>query len=326
MTLMGRYLIHRSLHMVITLFAMATLMFFLFRMLPGDPTATVISPALYPKAQEAMRAQFGLDKPLLEQYLAYLGNLAVLDFGFSFQTSRPVWEALQGRLVNTLVLILPSMIAAYALGAILGALIAWYRGGKAEVGLVFGATALQSAPVFWLGMLAILVFSIKLDLFPVGHIVTPGRFPDPTWRMYFTADFLHHLALPFIINTLYQLCFPLLLMRSTMLATVGEDYIELARMKGLSERRVLFGHAMRNSLLPLATTLPMILGWAVAGSVVIETVFSWPGLGLLMVEAVGQADYPVVQAAFLLIAVLTVLGTFMADLLYGLLDPRIVYS
>jgi len=127
------------------------------------------------------------------------------------------------------------------------------------------------------------------------------------------------------VNTAYQICFPLLLMRSTMLSTIGEDYIELARMKGLSERRVLYAHAMRNSLLPLATTLPMILGWAVAGSVVIETVFSWPGLGLLMVEAVSQSDYPLVQGSFLLIAILTVLGTFVADLLYGLLDPRIVY-
>lgn len=323
---MAGYLLRRGFHMAITLVAMAVLMFFMFRLLPGDPTATVISPALHPDAQAAMRAQFGLDKPLMEQFFIYLANLAVLDFGYSFQTSRPVWDMIEGRLVNTLLLILPSMLAAYLIGAILGAMIAWRRGGKSEVAIVFAATAFQSAPVFWVGMLAILFFSINLDLFPVGHIVTPGRFPEPTWAMYFTADFFHHLALPFLVNTLYQLCFPLLLMRSTMLATIGEDYIELARMKGLSERRVLFSHAMRNSMLPLATTLPMILGWAVAGSVVIETVFSWPGLGLLMVEGVAASDYPVVQAAFLLTAVLTVLGTFAADLLYGALDPRIVYD
>lgn len=323
---MAGYLLRRFWHMVLTLFAMATLMFFLFRLLPGDPTATVISPSLYPKAQEAMRQQFGLDRPLFEQYLIYLSNLLVLDFGFSFQTNRPVFEMIQGRLLNTLLLILPSMLAAYLLGAVIGAIAAWKRGSAGEVSLVFTATALQSAPLFWLGMLAILLFSIKLDLFPIGHIVTPGLFPEQDWRMYLSADFLHHLALPFLVNTLYQLCFPLLLMRSTMLSTIGEDYIELARMKGLSERRVLFGHAARNALLPLATTLPMILGWAVAGSVVIETVFSWPGLGLLMIEAISRADYPVAQAAFLLIAVLTVFGTFIADLLCGLLDPRIVYA
>jgi peptide/nickel transport system permease protein len=143
--------------------------------------------------------------------------------------------------------------------------------------------------------------------------------------MYFTLDFLHHLTLPFLVNTAYQLCFPLLLMRSSMLTAVGEDYVEFARLKGVPERQVLYRHAMRNSLLPVATTIPMILGWAVAGSVVIETVFSWPGLGLLMVEGVERSDYPVVQAAFFLIAVLTILGTFAADLLCGALDPRIVY-
>ena len=300
--------------------------FFMFRLLPGDPTATVISPALYPKAQEALRQQFGLDRPLLEQYFVYMKNLAFFDFGISFHTTRPVSEAIQGRLLNTILLVLPSMIAAYIAGGLVGAMVAWRRGSKFETILVLVATAFQSAPVFWLGMLAILYFSIQLDMFPVGHIVSPGMFPEANWDMYFSLDFLHHLALPFFVNALYQFCFPFLLMRSSMLSTIGEDYIELARMKGLKENRILFGHAMRNSLLPLATTLPMILGWAVAGSVVIETVFSWPGLGLLMVEAVGRADYPMVQASFLLIAVLTVVGTFVADMLYGLLDPRIVYN
>ncbi|MBL4786315.1 MAG: ABC transporter permease [Cohaesibacteraceae bacterium] len=323
---MSAFLLKRFWHMCLTLFVMITLMFFMFRMLPGDPTATVISPALYPKAQEALRAQFGLDKPLWEQYFIYLKNLATLDFGISFHTRRPVADAIEGRLLNTVLLILPSMLAAYLAGAIMGAVVAWRRGSRFETILVLVATAFQATPVFWLGMLAILLFSIKLDLFPIGHLVTPGMFPQNTLKMYISADFLHHLALPFIVNALYQFCFPFLLMRSSMLATIGEDYIELARMKGLTERRILFGHAMRNSMLPLATTLPMILGWAVAGSVVIETVFSWPGLGLLMVEAVGRSDYPMVQASFLLIAVLTIAGTFISDLIYGFLDPRIVYK
>ncbi len=323
---MSTFWLHRLWQSALTLLVMLTLMFFMFRMLPGDPTATVISPALYPKAQETLRAQFGLDRPLWEQYLVYLENLASFDFGLSFHTGRPVAEEIGGRLVNTILLVFPSMIVAYGLGALVGAIVGWRRGSKIETILVFLSTSLQSAPVFWLSMLAILFFSIRLDLFPVGHIVSPGMFPEETWRMYVSLDFLHHLALPFLVNTLYQFCFPFLLMRSSLLATVGEDYIELARMKGLSDRRVLYNHAARNSLLPLATTLPMTLGWAVAGSVVIETVFSWPGLGLLMVEAVGRSDYPVVQAAFLLIAVLTVAGTLIADLLYTLLDPRIVHQ
>ena len=323
---MRQFLIKRIWHALLTLFVMVSVMFFMFRMLPGDPTATVISPALYPKAQEALKAQFGLDRPLHEQYFIYLRNLLVFDFGISFHTLRPVAGEIGNRLINTLVLILPSMVVAYAIGAFAGAMVAWKRGSKVEGFLVLLATALQSTPVFWLGMLAILFFSIRLDMFPVGHIVSPGKFPEANLQMYLSLDFLHHLALPFMVNVAYQFCFPFLLMRSTMLSTIGEDYIELARMKGVPENRILYHHAMRNSMLPLATTLPMILGWAVAGSVVIETVFSWPGLGLLMVEAVGRWDYPVVQAAFLLIAVLTVGGTLLADLMYGILDPRITYK
>jgi len=321
-----QYILRRLFHMVITLFAIMTVMFFMFRLLPGDPTMTVISSAMYPKAQEAMRAQFGLDKPLIEQYLIFLKNYAVLDFGYSFHSSRQVSELLAGRIFNTVILILPSLILAYVLGAFLGALMGWYRGGRLEGVLVFTSTALQAAPVFWLAMLAILFFSINLGWFPPGHLTTPGMFPDQDYRMYLSWDFLHHLALPFIVHTLYQICFPLLLMRSSMLTTIGEDFVEFARIKGLPERKILFGHAARDSLLPVATTMPMILSWALAGSVVIETVFSWPGLGLMMIEGVQRSDFPVVQAAFFLIAVLTIIGTFAADLLYGLLDPRIVYD
>ncbi|MCA0402065.1 MAG: ABC transporter permease [Proteobacteria bacterium] len=323
---MTSFLLRRLGFMLLTLFVMASAMFFLFRLLPGDPTATVISPALHPDAQAVLKARFGLDKPLWQQYLAYIANLARLDFGYSFETARPVSEVIGDRLANTLLLLLPSLIAAYVVGALIGAFIAWRRAGALDTIIVVLATALQSAPVFWVGMMAILFFSLHLDLFPVGHIVTPGRQMEPGLMGYLDPDVLHHLALPFFVNFAYQLCFPLLLMRTSMLATIGEDFIDLARMKGLSERKVLMRHAMRNALLPLATTLPMLLGWAVAGSVVIETVFSWPGLGLLMVGAVERNDYPVVQACFMLSALLTVMGTFIADLLYGALDPRIAYE
>jgi peptide/nickel transport system permease protein len=320
------YIAQRLAYMVLTLFVMATLMFFLFRLLPGDPTMTVISSALNPKAQEEMKRQFGLDKPLQAQYLSYLKAAVSLDFGFSFHHSRRVSDMISGRMFNTVILILPAMIAAYALGAFGGAAIAWRRGSRVEVGAVALSSMLQSAPVFWLSMLAIFLLAVHVPVFPLGHIVTPGmHYGKSPWAVYFSLDFLHHLALPFIVTTLYNVCFPLLLMRSSMLETFGEDFIELCRMKGLPKRRVIYRHAMRNSLLPIATTIPLVLGWAVAGSVVIETVFSWPGLGLLMIESIQRSDYPVVQACFLLIAVLTITGNFVADLLYGALDPRIVY-
>ncbi|NNG01836.1 MAG: ABC transporter permease [Desulfobacteraceae bacterium] len=324
---MLKYLVNRILFMVLTIYVLATLMFFMFRLLPGDPTMTVISSAMSPKAQEAMKRQYGLDKPLYRQYTAYLNNIVHLDFGYSFQHSRRVSQMIAGRMLNTLLLILPSMIAAYALGVIMGAFIAYKRGGRTEISSVILATAFQSAPVFWIGMLCIFIFSVHLDIFPLGHILSPGmHYGKSALAKYLSLDFFHHFALPFTVITAYNICFPMLLMRSSMLETFGEDFIELCKMKGMGEKRIIYKHAMRNSFLPIATTLPLILGWAVAGSVVIETVFSWPGLGLLMVEAVQCSDYPVVQACFLMIAVLTIVGNFVADLLYGILDPRIVYK
>jgi peptide/nickel transport system permease protein len=322
---MKKYIAKRVFFMAFSLFTLATLMFFMFRCLPGDPTMTVISSALNPKTQEAMRRQFGLDKPLSDQYIAYLTNTAKLDFGYSFQHARRVGEMISGRLTNTLILTVPSLILAYGLGILGGAFIAWRRGTKIEIGTIILSTAFSSAPVFWIGMLGILIFSVKLDLVPIGHIVSPGVHHTSSLGMYFSFDFLHHLALPLTVTTLYYACFPLLLMRSSMLEVFGEDFIELCRMKGLSEKQIVYRHAMRNSLLPVATTIPLIAGWAVAGSVVIETVFSWPGLGRLMVEGVQRSDYPVVQACFLLIAVITIVGNFFADLLYGVLDPRVTY-
>jgi len=323
---MKKYIIQRIILMGFTLFMVATLMFFLFRLLPGDPTMTVLSPALNPEAQKAMKHQFGLDKPLYQQYFAYLKNTAMLDFGYSFQHSRPVSELISGRLGNTLVLVLTAIILSYLLGIFGGALIAWRRGSKVEIGAVIISTTFQSAPVFWVGLMAILVFSVKLNLFPIGHIVTPGLYRTMSLSVYFTGDFLHHLILPLTVTTLYYTCFPLLLMRGSMLEVFGEDFIELCRMKGLREGEIIYKHAMRNSLLPIATTIPFILGRAVAGQVVIETVFSWPGLGLLMIGAIQRSDYPIAQACFLLIALIAIVGNFFADLLYGLLDPRIVYK
>jgi peptide/nickel transport system permease protein len=287
---------------------------------------TVMSPALNPEAREAMLHHFGLDKPLYVQYLVYLKNIVKIDFGYSFNSSRPVSEMIYVRLANTLVLVLSGIILSYVIGVFGGAFISWRRGSNTEIGAVILATAFQSAPVFWVGLMAIMIFSVRLDLFPMGHIVTPGLYRTMSIGVYFSIDFLYHLFLPLMVTTLYYLCFPLLLMRSSMIEVFGQDFIELCRMKGLSERQIIYKHAMRNSLLPIATTIPFNLGRAVAGQVVVETVFSWPGIGLLMMEAILKSDYPVAQASFLLIAVITIVGNFLTDILYGLLDPRIVYK
>ncbi|MFI4986142.1 MAG: ABC transporter permease [Alphaproteobacteria bacterium] len=321
-----KYLAGRMLSAAGTFFVLATLLFILFRLVPGDPTLTVLSPALSPEVQADLRQRFGLDQPMAVQYALYLGNIVTAHFGTSFGRGVPVVDLLGERVVNTLILMLPALVLAYGLGIAGGALIAWKRGSRLERSVTLFAIMFRAAPVFWICIVFIAVFSIRLGLFPSGHMLTPGAGASEGLGQYLSLDFVHHLALPLIVMTLYYGCYPLLVMRTSMLEVLGDDFIDLCKAKGLSEGRVVFRHALRASLLPIATSVSLLAAYAVAGSVLVEAVFSWPGVGRLMVEAVLDSDYPVAQAAFLLIALLTVLGNLAADMLYGFIDPRIRHS
>lgn len=317
------YVLKRLALALATIFFLASVMFALFRMLPGDPTLSVLSPALAPEVQAELRQRFGLDRPLLEQYLRYVGNLLVGQFGVSFHRGVPVSQLVGHYLVNTIVLMLPALVLAYALGIAVGALLAWKRGSRLDTTVTTLAMVFRAAPIFWIAIIFISVFSVRLGVVPSGHMRTPGSAVAGMLGTFVSLDFLHHLILPMTVMVLYYGCYPLLVMRTSMLEVMGEDFIDLCRAKGLSERRVIFTHAVRASLLPIATSVSLLAAYVVAGSVLVETVFSWPGLGRLMVQAVTDSDYPVAQATFLLIAVLVVLGNLAADLLYGFLDPRI---
>jgi peptide/nickel transport system permease protein len=319
------YLLKRVVLAILTILFLATILFILFRMLPGDPTMTVLSPALSPEVQQEMRHRFGLDRPMIEQYFIYIKKTFSGDFGISFQHGIKVSVIIAERFWNTIFLTVPSLFLAYLLGIIIGAYIAWRRGSKTEVAIIVGSIVFRSAPIFWMAMIFILVFATYLHLFPGAHMRTPGYIGVGTFDTFFSIDFLNHLILPMSCSAIYYGCYPLLIMRTSMLEVLGEDFIDLAKAKGLSELRVIFKHAMRTSLLPIATSVSLLGAYAMAGSVLVETVFSWPGLGRLMVSAVVYSDYPLAQGTFLLIGVLTVLGNLMADILYGILDPRIRY-
>jgi peptide/nickel transport system permease protein len=319
------YLLKRLGLAAATVFFLATVMFALFRLLPGDPTLTVLSPALSPEVQADLRRRFGLDRPVLEQYVRYVASLLVGNFGVSFHRGVPVSQLLGSRLLNTIVLMLPSLVLAYTLGIAVGAVMAWRRGSRIETATTTAAMVFRSAPIFWVSIIFISVFAVRLGVFPSGHMRTPGTEPGGVLATFVSLDFLHHLLLPMLVMAVYYGCYPLLVMRAAMLEVLGEDFIDLCKAKGLSERRVIFKHALRASLLPIATSVSLLGAYVVAGSVLVEQVFSWPGLGRLMVQAVTDSDYPVAQATFLLIAVLVVLGNLLADVLYGLLDPRIRY-
>jgi peptide/nickel transport system permease protein len=319
------YILKRLILAVFTLYFLASVLFILFRMLPGDPTMTVLSSALDPDVQQEMRHRFGLDRPLIEQYVIYLKNLVTGEFGVSFQHGVKAFDIIAEKFWNTIFLMVPAFILVFFLGITLGSYVAWKRGAFIEKAVVTGSMVLRSAPDFWVGIVFIFIFAIKLDIFPTGHMRTPGYSATGTFDIFFSLDYLYHLALPLLMMTLYYCCYPLLVMRTAMLEVLGEDFIDLCQAKGLSKKRVIFKHAMRASLLPIATSIALLGAYATAGSVLIETVFSWPGLGRLMVQSVIYSDYPVAQACFLLIGVMVVCGNLLSDLLYGILDPRIRY-
>lgn len=320
---MQEYIIRRVLYTLMTLFAVATILFILFRMIPGDPTAQVISPALDEAAQARLKKAFGLDQPLHLQYLLYLKNTVTLDWGRSFSSARPVFDILIYRFWNTLFLMGASICFTLVVGIGLGMIMAWRRNSPLDLGSTLGALVLQSAPPFVTGILFLIILSYRLDLFPTGGMLTPGVRLPPGFALLFNKDFLHHLILPALTVSFYYLATPMLIMRDSMLEVLGSDFIEMAKAKGLAPRVVMVKHAARNALLPVLTVSSVLIGIAIGGQVIVEQVFSWPGMGQLMVEAASSHDYPVAQASFFLLAVLTILLNLLSDIAYCYLDPRI---
>lgn len=316
----------RFAQMLLVLWAVATLLFFLFRLMPGDPTLAYIDTTFTAEQQEALKRQFGLDRSLIEQYLIYFGNLLQGEFGTSFRIKKPVFDVIFEVLPNTLALTALSITIAYVFGVLVGAWLAWKRGSAAEaVGIPLVLT-LRAAPEFWLGMVLLAVFAFGLGWFPSGGANSAGVTFGSTFERLTSTDFLRHLVLPAATLALYLQGLPLLLMRSNMLDVLQEDYVMMARMKGLPEWRIILLHAARNALLPVVTAFALGLGASVGGNVVVETVFSWPGLGRVLVDAVAASDYPLAQGAFMFIAFILIVMNFVADLLYSVLDPRVSHG
>lgn len=320
---MTTYLLRRLLSALFTLLGVAVILFVLFRMMPGDPTAQVLSPALDEAAQNRLKQAFGLDLPLWQQFLIYLKNMATLEWGRSFTSGQPVAQLLGLWLVNTVLLMSAGLTLAIACGVVLGIFMAARRGGALDHGATVVGLVFQASPPFVIGLLLLIGFSYQLEFFPSGGMFTAGTNPGSTWEIVASRDFLEHLALPTLTITALYVATPMLVMRDSMLEVLGSDYVEFARAKGLRPIRVLFRHAARNALLGVVTVSSLIVGFAIGGQVVVETVFSWPGMGKAMVDAALQHDYPVAQAAFFLMAAVVILLNFLTDLSYSLLDPRI---
>ena len=320
------YVLRRLLYMLITLFAVASILFLLFRLLPGEATMQVISPAMDEAVQKRMKAAFGLDLPLWQQYFVYLKNLVTLEWGRSFVSAQEVTAIIAYRFWNTLLLMLTGLCLTLALGIGLGIWMAWRRNGPLDVGGTIVSLIFQAAPPFITGLLLLMVLSYRLGIFPTGGMYPPGQRPDSLLDLLFMPAFWERIVLPTITVGMYYLATPMLVMRDSMLEVLGSDYIELARAKGLRPSRVMFRHAARNALLGVVTLASIMVGFAVGGQVVVESLFSWPGMGQLMVESAAAHDYPVAQGTFLMLAILVIGLNFLTDILYSYLDPRIKMS
>lgn len=299
-----------------------TLNFFLPRFMPGNPLALLagVDVGLMTAEERAdVLARAGLDRPLLEQYVDYWGDLLRGDLGYSYRQKRPISEMLLAALPWTLLLTGAALLISSILGIILGAISAWRRAGPLDITLLWGMIALNSLPSFWLGMLLISVVSVRWGLLPSYGAVTPASGYQGWERV---VDIAEHAALPVFSLAVVSIPNVYITMRYSMLSVLGEDFIRTARAKGLRDSAVLFRHVLRNALAPVVTVLALRLGFAFGGTVVVETVFSYPGLGRLIFESVGGRDYPVMQAAFLLFTVAVLLSNLLADLLYPLIDPR----
>ncbi len=310
-------------HLLLVLWAVTTLTFVLFRLMPGDPTLNFLSPTFSEETRAALLKGFGLDKPLWQQYLIYMNNLLHGQLGESFLQGKSVAALLGEALPNTVLLTLVSLVLAYAFGIVAGAFLAFRRGGVVEAIAIPSALATRAAPEFWLGMLLLAALAFQAGWFPTGGALSPGRSVDGFGAMLLSGDYWWHMAVPALTLMLYLQGLPLLLMRATMLEVLNDEFIVMAKMKGLSRWSIVMRHAARNALLPVVTAFALGLGASMGGNVVVETVFAWPGVGRLLVQAVQGADYPVAQGAFLLIAASLVTMNTIADLAYAVLDPRV---
>ncbi len=322
---MRTYIVRRFVQTLIVLFVVMSLTFVLFRLLPGDPTAMMVDQSLDELARKRLLVEWGLDAPLYQQYLTFIKNVAALNFGVSFYYQQPVWRAISSAWWNTVVLMGAAMSIALAVGIVGGAYLGWRRGSRSERFGIVLALILRSTPIFWLGIIVLLVFCYWLQLFPTGGMRTAGSFGAGLAATYWSLDFLHHMAMPLLTAVLYFLADPMMIMRTSMLEIRNEDFLEHLRAAGFSET-ALMKHCARNALLPVVTFASIMVGFVFGGQVLLEIVFAWPGIGREMVLAIDRRDYPIAQANFIVMSCMVITMNFLVDLLYSYLDPRIRYA
>ncbi len=320
----ARFVVGKVLGALATLAFVVVFNFFLFRVVEGDPVANLFRGRnLTLEQREKLRVQFGLDGSMWEQFGRYVEQTLQLNLGRSYTTNQPVIDEIWERMPATIALVGTAAILSTVLGLWMGTLAGWSRGTRQDRLVTSGSMVTWSTPEFWLGMLLLTFFSVRLGLFPTGGISDPsseasglGKLLDQAWHMF----------LPCLTLTLAYLGEYALIMRSSIVDVVREDYLTLARAKGLRDVEVRNRHAVRNALLPATALIAIEFGFVISGAITVETVFSWPGLGLLTYDALRGPDLPMLQGLFLVFSAAVILFNLAADLLYPYLDPRVRYQ
>ncbi|MBL7079611.1 ABC transporter permease [Candidatus Bathyarchaeota archaeon] len=318
-----RYILKRILYSLVLLFFALTLNFVIFRMAPGNPIQVVASGMrLEPEMVERLIELWGLQEPLHIQFIRYLKSTLTWDFGYSYNSLEPVSREIGERLGNTLLLMGVSLFFAIIFGTVFGIYAAYKRGSLFDLTSVTISLFSYALPTFWMGLLLIYVGGYVFGQFPLAGTMSRPPPIDPILKVF---DKAWHLFLPSLTLFLFQYGFWLLMMRSTLLEALHEDYITTARAKGVPERDVLFKHAFRNAMLPLVTNVALQIPGLLNGAILTETVFSWRGLGLYTWSAIQFTDYPVLQALFYIFALVTIVCNLIVDIVYGYIDPRIQF-
>lgn len=314
---MLRFIASRCVHAIPVLVGVSIIAFLILRLAPGDPVQLMLPSHATRDEIEALRASLGLDRPLATQYVLWVGQVLQGNLGTSLFTSGPVLDELLERFPNTLILTGAAIGLAIALGMPLGIVAAAKRGTPLDTGSMIASVVGWSMPNFWIGLILVIVFSVWLRWLPTGGMY------DIMAEERRLADLARHLVLPATTLAVGHMAYVARFTRSSLLEALGQDYIRTARAKGLGERLVVLRHGLRNSLIPIISVLGVSIGHLLGGAVIVETVFSWPGLGSLMVHSIINRDFPVVQGAMLFAAVVFILVNLVADLLYAAVDPRI---
>ncbi len=319
---MLRYLSRRLTYAVLLLLAVVTLNFLLIHISPGDPVETIAGSmgGISEELRSQLRVQYGLDKPFLVQLWVYLSQVVQGNLGYSYFFNVPVTQLIWERVPATLLLVVSSVSCAFVLGTFLGTLAARKPNGLLSQGITMLSIVGYSAPVFWTGILLIILFASIFPIFPVSDMRSAG---GPEGGLAGVLDVLHHLVLPAATLSFVYLAQYSRMARASVMDALSADYIRTARAKGLSERVVLYKHALRNGVLPVVTMLGLQFGNVLAGAILVETVFNWPGLGRLAFDSVLRRDYPTLLGILLFASLLVVVMNQLTDLAYRLIDPRI---